>query len=709
MNVGLFKKLRKRLTYLSDSQVALIYKAYLVSYQAHQGQKRSSGDPYISHPVAVAENLADLKMDQNTLMAALLHDVIEDTTLTKHYLFKQFGQQVADLVDGVSKLTQIEFKSQAEARAENFRKMVLAMTQDIRVILVKLADRLHNMRTLDSLPKHKQRRIARETLDIFAPIAQRLGMHDMAVELEDLCFEALHPTRYRVLSEAMRKARGHRKNVLQQVNQSIREGLQGSGVTFYEVTTREKHLYSIYRKMRNKKKSFSDIMDVYAFRIIVDSKQSCYQALGVVHSLYKPLPERFKDYIAIPKANGYQSLHSTLFGPHGVPVEVQIRTKEMDQFATKGIAAHWMYRQGEGSLDERQLRNQQWLNNLLELQKTTGNPLEFIENAKIDLFPDEVYVFSPKGEIFELPRGSTAVDFAYAVHTDVGNSCSAAKIDHKLAPLSTILKNGQTIEVLASKSARPNPAWLNFVVTGKAKSCIRSFLKKQQREHSVALGEQLLSKSFQSYQLGKKELSDEIKNTIVQETGLSKWEDVLEEIGLGNRMAALVAQRVHDLLQQVENSSEELEPSTKPVEIKGTEGVVVNYAACCLPIPGDPIISVIRQGSGLIVHHQQCQRMANAVKDPEKYMAVNWADNVAGEFCARLQVDVLNEVGVLASVTSVIAEAGSGIRDLVIRDHDERYYILVIKILVQNRQHLDKIIRRLQRYSYVLKVQRLIN
>ena len=515
--VRLFKKLRRKLDYLPKSQIDEIQKAFLVAFDAHKGQTRRTGEPYITHPVEVACILASIQMDSETLMAALLHDVVEDTPVTKEQLIDKFTEQVAELVDGVTKLTQIEFISRAEAQAENFRKMVLAMAKDIRVIIVKLADRLHNMRTLGAMPSHKQHRIAKETLDIFAPIAKRLGMRDFSVELEELGFGAMHPLRYRILGEAVRKARGNRKKVLTMIEKTLKEGIKNSKLPNCTIVGREKHLYSIYRKMVKKNVQFNEIMDVYAFRIIVDDVDCCYRVLGVIHSLFKPVPERFKDYIAIPKANGYQSLHTTLFGPYGLPIEVQIRTKEMDRIASSGIAAHWLYKSDDVAADRSKTRAKKWVQNLLELQSSTGNSLEFIESVKVDLFPDEVYVFTPKGTILELPTGATAIDFAYAVHTDIGNSCVAVKIDRQLAPLSMRLANGQTLEVITAPGGRPNPAWLDFVTTSKARSSIRHFLKNRKRAESVALGRQLLKKALSTYAIAMKKVNDETIDFVLKE------------------------------------------------------------------------------------------------------------------------------------------------------------------------------------------------
>ncbi len=537
----LFRRLRKKLHYLPDFQVRQIHQAYLTAMEAHSGQKRQTGEPYITHPVAVSCILADMNMDQHTIMAALLHDVIEDTPIEKTDLENRFGTEVANLVDGVSKLTQIEFVSRAEAQAENFRKMVLAMARDIRVIIVKLADRLHNMRTLGSLSCAKRHRIAKETLEIFAPIAKRLGMRDFSVELEELSFAAMYPTRHRVLKDAVNKARGNRKKVLALINKNLQEGFVKQQFPPCTIIGREKHLYSIYRKMRVKKVPFNDIMDVYAFRIIVDSVDTCYRVLGLVHQLFKPVPERFKDYIAIPKANGYQSLHTTLFGPYGLPVEIQIRTTEMDRIASNGIAAHWLYKSDEKDLEKSHIRAQRWVKNLLELQQNAGNSLEFIESVKVDLFPDEVYIFTPQGDIKELPVGANGVDFAYAVHTDVGNSCVAVKINRQLAPLSTRLSNGDTVEVITSSRARPNPSWMDFVVTSKARSAIRHHLKTQKRSSSIALGRKLLQKALRDYAVSLKKIPEPVWHFFLKETHQKSKDDLFGDIGIGNRAPALVA------------------------------------------------------------------------------------------------------------------------------------------------------------------------
>ncbi|AML49708.1 (p)ppGpp synthetase [Coxiella burnetii] len=702
----LFKKLRQKLDYLNGEQVESIRQAYLMAFSAHRAQKRRTGEPYINHPVAVAGILADLKMDYQTIMAALLHDVIEDTPVEKKAIAEKFGEEVAELVDGVSKLTQIEFVSRAEAQAESFRKMVLAMARDIRVIIVKLADRLHNMRTLGSLHSQKRRRIARETLDIFAPIGKRLGMRELSVELEELGFAALYPLRHRALKDAVRRTRGNRKKILALIEKTLHVGLNQSRLSSYTITGREKHLYSIYRKMRNKHIPFNEIMDVYAFRVIVEDVDSCYRALGIIHGLFKPVPERFKDYIAIPKANGYQSLHTTLFGPYGLPVEVQIRTTEMDRMATKGIAAHWLYKTTDAPMTESQVRAKAWVKNLLELQEDAANPLEFIENVKMDLFPDEVYVFTPRGEIMELPAGATAIDFAYAVHTDVGNNCVAVKIDRHLAPLSTPLVNGQTVEVITSSSGRPNPAWLDFVVTSKARGSIRHFLKSQRRTESIALGKQLLKKALGNYSLSLKKLSQPVINYTLKEMQLKSLDDLLEEIGLGNRMAALVAQRIAAVAEEAEAETD-MKPAEKaPLIIKGTEGLVVNFATCCYPVPGDPIVGIIDVGKGIIVHVERCPSIAKLRRHPDRFMPLRWSEQVRAEFPALVRVQVVNERGTLAMLTLAIAEADANIEDIKVEEREGLHYIATFRITVRDRKHLAKVLRRLRQVKQLVRIIR---
>lgn len=704
----LFKKLRRRLDYLDETSIAKIHQAYLVALDAHRGQKRRTGEPYITHPVAVACILADMKMDPETIMAALLHDVIEDTPIEKSELTEKFGQDVAELVDGVSKLTQIEFVSKAEAQAENFRKMVLAMSRDIRVILVKLADRLHNMRTLGSMPASKRYRIARETLDIFAPIAKRLGMRNFSVELEELGFQARYPRRFAILNDSVRRARGNRKKVLSLIDKALHEGISNSRLPACTIQGREKHLFSVYRKMRVKRLPFNEIMDVYAFRIIVDDIDTCYRVLGVVHSLFKPVPERFKDYIAIPKANGYQSLHTTLFGPYGLPIEVQIRTTEMDRMASDGIAAHWIYKANDDEISQSQLRAQRWVKNLIELQQSSGNSLEFIENVKVDLFPDEVYVFTPKGKIMELPAGATAVDFAYAVHTDIGNSCVAVKIDRQLAPLSVVLSNGQSVEVITTSRGRPNPAWLDFVVTSKARSNIRHFLKSQRKVESIALGRQLLQKALSQYSLSLKKIPDSAVEFLNSETSTASFDDLLAEIGLGNRVAALVAKRLADLVLQHEKGEgiEAESDAQVPLIIKGTEGMVVKFATCCCPIPGDPIVGVLNVGQGIMVHLETCPAITRLRRFPEKCMPLRWAEHAQGEFMVMIKVQVLNQRGILAVMALAVSDADGNIEDINVKERDGQHYIVNFKLMVHDRPHLARVIRSLRQISAVVKIMR---
>ncbi len=538
--------------YLSASQVDQVRRAYYYAEQAHEGQNRRSGEPYVTHPLAVAGILSEMRLDAQSLMAAMLHDVIEDTAVSKQDLSEQFGDAVAELVDGVSKLTRIEFQSKAEQQAENFQKMALAMAKDIRVILVKLADRLHNMRTLGVMPPPKRRRIARETLEIYAPIAQRLGMHNIRVEFEDLGFQAMHPMRAQRISKAIRTRFGDRSKTIANIQESLENCLLEEGHKAH-VVGREKHLFSIYSKMRNKRKSLKEIMDLYAFRIVVDSVDSCYRVLGCVHGLYKPVPGQFKDYIAIPKANGYQSLHTVLFGMQGVPIEIQIRTQEMEEMANNGIAAHWLYKSNEQDArgNSSHARARQWVQGLLEMQQRAGDSLEFIENVKIDLFPDEVYVFTPRGDIMELPAGATAVDFAYAVHSDVGNSCVACRINRRLAPLSEALQSGQTVEVITTPGAQPNPAWLHFVVTAKARSGIRHFLKHQRRTEAVSLGRRMLERALGSMDEQLDNFSDEHLEQLVDATQSKSADNIFEQIGLGNRVAYLTARQLLTLRDQL--------------------------------------------------------------------------------------------------------------------------------------------------------------
>ena len=688
--------------YLSPEAVAEVERAFRYAEAAHEGQMRKTGHPYITHPTAVAHILAGMRMDPQTLMAALLHDVIEDTGVGKKTLAEAFGSDVAELVDGVSKLTTI-FKSRAEAQAENFQKMAMAMARDIRVILVKLADRLHNMRTLGALAREKKERIARETLDYYAPIASRLGMNELRMEFEDLAFQALYPMRAERIGRAVKAARGHRKALMEEIAAALEKCLASEGIEA-RVLGREKHLFSIYQKMRQKQKAFADIMDVFGFRIIVDRPDTCYRVLGAVHGLYKPLAGRFKDYIAIPKANGYQSLHTTLFGMHGVPIEIQIRTQQMEAVASNGIAGHWLYKSDEQSPS--QARAREWVKGLLELQQRAGNSLEFIENLKIDLFPDEVYVFTPKGRILELPQRASPVDFAYAVHTDIGNTCVACRVDRRLAPLSVQLQSGQTVEIITSEDARPNPDWLSFVVTGKARSSIRHALKHQQVAESRTLGRRLLNRSLANVDTNLANLPSQRISHVLDELGFDTLDDLLEDIGLGNRMAYVVAQHL------TQGSSKEAALTVEhggPLAIRGTEGLVVAYGKCCYPLPGEPVVGHLSSGRGLVVHLEVCRNLAELRERNEALIPVRWAAEVDGEYSVELRVEVEARKGVIAELAAEITDADANIERINTAERNAHLSTVVIALLVRDRVHLARIMRRLRRLIPVIGLARTRN
>jgi guanosine-3',5'-bis(diphosphate) 3'-pyrophosphohydrolase len=686
--------------YLEPTQIEQVKQAYYFAEVAHTGQKRKSGEDYIHHPLAVAAILAEMHMDHQCLMAALLHDVIEDTGVPKHTLSKEFDEDVANLVDGVSKLKSM-FQSRAEAQAENFQKMTLAMAKDIRVILVKLADRLHNMRTLGSLDSEKRRRIAKETLEIYAPIANRLGMNTIRVEFEELGFRAMHPLRSRMIEKAVLKARGNRKEVVSKVLSSIESCLVREKIPS-EVLGREKHLYSIYDKMRSKRRSFSEIMDVYAFRIIVDDVDTCYRVLGAVHNLYKPVAGRFKDYIAIPKANGYQSLHTTLFGMHGLPIEIQIRTIEMEMVANNGIAGHWLYKASDESTSGSHKRAREWMKGLLEIQQSAGNSLEFIENVKIDLFPDEVYVFTPAGQIYDLPQGATPVDFAYAVHTDIGNTCVACRIDRRLGPLSATLESGQTVEIITAPGAQPNPAWLSFVITGKARGSIRHALKNQQSSESIELGRRLLERSLETQSKAFDDISEEQWAHVLKQKNLQDRDGLLEAIGLGNQMAFVITKAL------LSDTGEAFtEPGQHaPLAIRGTEGLVVTYAKCCKPIPGDPIIGHISAGKGMVVHVDGCRNMHEFRDRPEEIMPVRWEPNMTDEYSVELRVELEHEKGIIASLASTITNADANIERMNMVERDAALSTVNIVLSVRDRSHLAAVIKRLRTIRSINKITR---
>jgi len=688
--------------YLKPEDISQLHSAYQFSQSAHEGQFRKSGEPYISHPLAVANILAQWHLDSQALTAALLHDVMEDTSVTKSEISRTFGKPVAELVDGVSKLDKIEFESHAEAQAENFRKMLLAMARDVRVILIKLADRLHNMRTLDAVEPETRRRVARETVEIYAPIANRLGLNSIYQELDDLAFQHLYPDRYRVLAKAVKAARGNRREVVGRVLEAIRRRLRSNGLEA-EVQGRQKHLYSIYNKMREKHLTFAQVHDVFGFRIIVKDVPACYHALGVLHALYKPIPGKFKDYIAIAKENGYQSLHTALFGPFGSPIEIQIRTNEMHKIAEAGVASHWLYKSSDMSLSTLQKKTHQWLKSLLEMQSQAGDSVEFLEHLKVDLFPDEVYVFTPKGRIMALPRGATAVDFAYAVHTDIGNRCVAVKINQELMPLRTELKNGDRVEIITAAHSKPNPLWLNFVASGKARSRIRHFLKTMHYRESAQLGERLLNQALVPLGSALAEVKDAQWGKFLRDAGGKTREDVLADIGLGKRLAAVVARRLLSLGEPVTTET----ASSGSVVIRGSEGMAVQFAHCCQPIPGDPIIGIISKGQGMAIHTHDCPVVARARHDPERILDVAWDPETRKPFEVSIKLVVANQRGVLAKVAAEIAEADSNIQNVSVDPEDGSAYTnMFFTLQVQNRLHLARILRGLRNISEVVRLTR---
>jgi GTP pyrophosphokinase len=704
--------------YLKSEDITQVWEAYRYADQAHQGVVRKTGEPYISHPVSVACILADMHMDLPTIMAALLHDVVEDTDISTDDIKEKFGQQVAELVDGVTKLDKIEFQSASVAQAENFRKMLLAMSQDVRVILVKLADRLHNMQTLEGMRQEKQKLIAKETLDIYAPIANRLGLNEIYQELEDLSFKYLHPMRYNAIANAVKAARGNRKEVVSKILESIKHQLAGMKIEA-EVSGREKHLYSIYKKMSGKTTSFSQIYDIYGFRVVVKDLASCYSALGALHGLYKPITSKFKDYIAIPKANGYQSLHTTLFGPFGTPIEVQIRSNEMHNIAAAGVAAHWLYKSSDAQLTALQQKTHQWLQRLLEIQSDSADSLDFLEHLKIDLFPDEVYVFTPKGKILALPKGATSVDFAYAVHSDIGNSCVAVRINQDLAPLRTELHNGDHVEIITGSLAKPNPAWLNYVVTGRARAHIRHYLKSQHSTESAHLGERMLNQALRAMHIEPDQVTEAHWQKLIRDYGLKKKSEILTDIGLGKRQNVMVAHQLLAMGEMLEESPEGgigkflgkiFRKPSKPLDtitIRGSEGMAVQFAPCCRPIPGDPILGFINKDKGLVVHTHDCPAIRKFRLDPEKWLDVEWEPDSEHLYKANLNLTVANQPGMLAKIASGIADAGSNIDNVSVEEPDGSSYAnLYFTVQVKNRIHLAELMRGLRKIPDVVRINR---
>lgn len=689
-------------SYLEPAQVSCVKRAYFYAEQAHTGQFRRSGEPYITHPLAVANILASIHMDHQSLMAAMLHDVIEDTGIAKEAISRQFGEQVADIVDGVSKLAKIDFESQAEKQAKNFQKMAMAMARDLRVIVVKLSDRLHNMRTLGALPPEKKRRIAKETLEIYAPIAHRLGMNDWRIEFEDRGFAAMHPLRATRLHASLQKVRGNRKAIVEKIQTSIEVRLQREKIEGL-VIGREKHLYSIYNKMRGKHKSFEEIMDVYAFRIIVENIDTCYRALGAIHNLYKPKPNEFKDYIAIPKENGYQSLHTVVVGTQGVPIEVQIRTKEMDELASRGIAAHWLYKSNNdeesnnGSYD----RANRWIKRLLEIQQHTNSSVEFVENVKIDLFRDEVYVFTPKGEIIELPAGATPVDFAYAVHTQVGNSCVACRVNDRPAPLSQVLDSGEKVKIITSQGSQPNPNWLNFVITAKARAAIRHYLKNQRHTESVELGRRMLQRALSNHDLQLEKLSDQQIQSVLDATARESMEKLFEDIGLGQ----ITAMAVTNILRPG-SADDSQGQGHAPISIDSPDGLLINFARCCRPIPGDPVVAHLSTGKGVVVHRETCKNINDLRNKKGSLSEINWSPKVEGEFLTEIRVEVKSERGIIASLATRIANTKTSIEGIQVDERDAEHSVITLTVAVTNRVHLANVMRSIRNMRSVASVSR---
>jgi len=690
--------------YLKSEDVALIQSALDFSHAAHAGQLRESGAPYVTHPIAVARILTPLHLDVHAITAALLHDVAEDTSITIEQISTRFGKQVADLVDGLSKIDKLQFETKEDAQAENFRKMLMAMARDVRVILIKLADRLHNMRTLGSVSKGKSERIAHETMDIYAPIANRLGLNNVYQELEDLSFKYLHPNRYSVLSKALKVARGNRREVVSKILEAIGQRLAENHLKA-EVKGREKHLYGIYEKMQSKSLAFAQVLDIYGFRILVDDVPSCYLALGVLHGLYKPFPGKFKDYIAIPKANGYQSLHTALFGPFGTPIEVQIRTHEMNKLAESGVASHWLYKTSETQINELHQKTHQWLQSLLESLAQSGDSVEFLEHLKVDLFPDEVYVFSPKGKIFAMPRGATTVDFAYAVHTDIGNRCVATKVNSELVPLRTELRNGDRVEIITAPHAHPNPAWLGYVVTSKARSEIRHALKTMHLDESSKLGERLLAQALSSLSIKLQDIPDICWDRVLKETGSKSRQELLTDIGLGRRLNMVIARQLAKM-SEGDNTRQEFN-SGGVITLLGNEGMAIQYAKCCRPIPGDPIIGVIKSGQGLIVHTHDCPTLRKG-RSGDEWLDVVWDKNITRPFDVSLKLIVANRRGVLAKVAAAIAEAESNIENVSFSNEGE-YTATYFTLQVSNRLHLATIMRNLRKIQEVIRIIRVKN
>ena len=695
-------------TYLPKKEVDKVWEAYRFSEKAHSGQKRRSGEAYISHPVSVACIAARFHLDSQSIQAALLHDVVEDTEVTESDIELKFGKQVSILVTGLSKLDKVEFQDANEAQAENFRKMLLAMTQDVRVMLIKLSDRLHNMQTIQSLDESKKIRIAQETVDIYAPIANRLGLNNLYQELEDLCFEVLHPVRYKTIQKAIKASRGNRKEVIEKISNEISNKLN-SVKTKSEITGREKNPASIHRKMLEDQTGFNQINDIYAFRIIVNDINDCYLTLGTLHSLYNPIPGKFKDYIAIPKANGYQSLHSTLLGPFGVPVEIQIRTKNMHQLAEAGVAAHWLYKTKDAHVTDLQQKTNQWLKRMLEIQNDSSNSLEFLEHLKVDLFPDEVYVFSPDGKIFALPKNSSTIDFAYAVHSDVGNKAVSAKINQILVPLRTRLSTGDHVEIITSTLAKPNPTWLNFVITGKARSQIRNYLRSAESKDLIFLGEKMLNNALNAFHIHPTAIKKKHWNKLILDYHVESKDEILMDIALGKKVNVMVAHQLTNLMDGVASNKKQTK-MLDVITIKGSDDMAIQLANCCHPIPGDPILGYINKEKGLVIHTHDCQIVNELSLDHDRWVDVEWEPDSEKLFNVRLSVLVVNERGMLGKIASVIADAESNIDNVSLQDMDgSPFATLNFVVQVRHRLHLAELIRNLRKITKVNKITRVKN
>ena len=689
-------------TYLEPDKVDTILRAFELGAEAHQGQTRKTGEPYILHPVAVAGILANMRMDNQSVTAAILHDTLEDTPLTKEEITEQFGNEIADLVDGVTKLDKMKFRTRIEADAESFRKLMLAMSRDLRVIFIKLADRLHNMRTMGAMDPVSRRRIARETLDIYAPIADRLGMNAIKSELEDLGFENLYPWRHRTIAEHISTTTGNRREVIANIREALKSKMTEAGVPC-RINGREKTPYNIYKKMLSKDLSFSEVTDVYAFRIVTHSEPHCYTALGTVHGLYQPKPGRFKDYIALPKANGYQSLHTILNSPYGLPVEIQIRTEEMDVVAEKGAAAHWQYKSGEASTGSAQVRAREWLMQLVEVQRHTGDSMEFLDSAKADLFPDEIFVFTPKGKIIDLRRQSTALDFAYAIHTDVGNHTQSILVDKSEVPLSTRLSNGQTVEVITDPEVFPKPEWLEFVGTAKARTAIRHYIKSLEQEDTVALGLRMLERALNAQGSSVEEVPQKKLDRFLKNNHFKRQEDLLTDLALGNSLANIVAAKLAPKFGLKAGKKDTAEALT----IAGSEGSAVEFGACCHPVPGDPIMGYVTAGKGVVVHRARCRNTREFRKHPDRCLDVTWAPITHSMFKVALRILTRNIPGVLANISASIGEAGSNIEKVEQPETNPETAVLLFTISVHDRDHMARVIRRLNRNKTVIKVSRI--